>query len=240
MNVGDTTKDGKTISKIEKIVGVRKMTIANLKESLSFSPQVSGFTHMDVSGVVRLHEKLKAAGHKVSVTEIFVKLIAMAIEKHPELNCSHVENEIHYYSSINMGVAVGLPNGMLIVPVIHNCEKKTLLEIAADMKEIMQKIRSNQLSMDMMAGGTFTITSIGMYGADSTDPILNVPQAGIVAIGRITKEPVVKEDGSIGICDKAFLTITVDHAVVNGAPASQFFQTVAEYAKIADQLIAVE
>lgn len=239
MQVGDITPDGKTISKIEKIVGVRKMTIANLEASVSGAVQVSGFTHADVSGVVRLKEKLAAAGHKVSITEIFVKVIAMALEKHPEINCSHVENTIQYYSSINMGVAVGTSTGMLVVPVIHNCEKKNILEISADMKDILAKVKENKLTMDMMSGGTFSVSSIGMYGADNTDPILNFPQAGIIAIGRIQKEVVVNDDDSFGICPKAYLSVTVDHNVINGAPASKFLGTVCEYARTADEIIPI-
>lgn len=240
MEVGDITTDGKAIAKIEKVAGVRKMTIANIEESLRRSPQVSGFTHADVSGVVALKEKLKAAGYKVSVTEIFVKLIAMALEKHPELNCSHQEDKIYFYSSVNMGVAVGTKSGMLVVPVIKNCERKSLLEISAEMKEILAKINSNKLSMDIMSGGTFTVSSIGMFGADNADPILNVPQAGIIALGRIRKEVVVNDDDTTEIHPMAYLTITVDHAAVNGAPASLFMQTVCEYARTADQIISIE
>lgn len=239
MQAGDITPDGKTVSKVEKIVGVRKMTIANIEQSLKSAPQVSGFTHADVSGVVKLKDKLAEAGHKVSVTEIFVKLIAMALEKHPELNCYRVENAIVQYSSINMGVAVGTKTGMLIVPVIRNCESKSLLEISKEMKEILVKVRENKLSSDMMMGGTFTVSSIGMFGADNADPILNVPQAGIIALGRIQKQAVVDENDNIVIRPKAYLTITVDHAAVNGAPASLFMQTVCEYSRTANEIIPI-
>ena len=121
MQVGETTQDGKTISKIEKMIGIRKLTLDSLQESMRRAPQVSGFVHADVSGVVKLRAKLKEEGYKVSITDIFVKLAAMAIEKHPEVNCSRTESELIYYSSINMGVAVGTPTGQLIVPVIKNC-----------------------------------------------------------------------------------------------------------------------
>lgn len=240
MQAGDTTKDGKTIAKIEKIVGIKKMTIAAVEESLRRSPQVSGFVHADVSGVMRLYEKLKAEGKKVSITEIFIKLIAMTLQKHPQVNCSRQGNEIHYYSSINIGVAVGTPTGQLIVPVIKNCEKKSLLDISADMKKIISDIKENKITIEMMQGGTFTLSSIGMFNVDNADPILNVPQSGIVAVGRIQKEPVVLEDDTFGICPKAYLSVTFDHATVNGAPGSLFMKTLAEYAKTADQIIEME
>lgn len=239
MQVGDITPDGKVISKIEKVVGVRKMTIANIEESLRRAPQVSGFCHADVSGVMSLKNKLRDAGYKVSVTEIFIKLIAMALEKYPELNCSHEEDKIYFYSSVNMGVAVGTKTGMLVVPVIKNCEQKSLLEISVEMKDILEKVKSNKLSMDMMTGGTFTLSSIGMFDVDNADPILNIPQAGIIAVGRIKKEVEVEDDDSLVIRPKAYITITVDHAAVNGAPASMFMKTVCEYARIADQIIPI-
>jgi pyruvate dehydrogenase E2 component (dihydrolipoamide acetyltransferase) len=239
MQVGETTKDGKTISKIERIVGIRKMTIESLQESIRRSPQVSGFVHADVSGVVKLRQQLKDTGEKVSITDIFVKLAALAIEKHPEVNCSRVNDEIHYYSSINIGVAVGTPNGMLIVPVIKNCEEKSLFDISAEMKDIQNKAKNNQLTMDMMQGGTFTLSSIGMFNVDNADPILNVPQSGIIAIGRIQNEPVVLDDMTFGICPKAYLSITLDHGTINGAPASMFMRTFSEYAADADKLIKI-
>ena len=240
MQVGETAQDGKTISKIEKMIGIRKLTLDSLQESMRRAPQVSGFVHADVSGVVKLRAKLKEEGYKVSITDIFVKLAAMAIEKHPEVNCSRTESELIYYSSINMGVAVGTPTGQLIVPVIKNCESKSLLDISAGMKEIQEKVKSNQLTMDMMEGGTFTLSSIGMFNVDNADPILNVPQSGIIAVGRIQNEPVVLEDMSIGICPKAYLSITLDHGAINGAPASMFMRTFSETAAVADQIITIE
>lgn len=237
MEVGETTKDGKTISKIEKVVGICKATFEGLQESFRRSPQVSGFVHVDVDGVVKLRKKLKTAGYKVSVTDIFIKLVAMAIQKHPEVNCSRVENEIHYYSSINIGVAVGTPAGMLIVPVIKNCESKSLFDISAEMKDIQNKIESNQLTMDMMQGGTFTLSSIGMFDVDNSDAILNIPQSAIVVVGRIKDEPVVLEDKTIGIRPKAYLSVTFDHGTINGAPGSKFMKAFSHMAEKADEII---
>jgi pyruvate dehydrogenase E2 component (dihydrolipoamide acetyltransferase) len=240
VEVGTVTPDGKTISRIEKIVGVRKMIAQHMEESLRRSPQVSGFSRMDMTGVVNLKKKLDEMGLKVSITEIFIKVVALAIEKNPYMNCSRQGQEIHYYSSINMGVAVADPKGMLMVPVIKNCEKKSLLEISREMKEILALLKEGKLTPDRMTGGTFTISSLGMFNTDNSDPILNIPQAGIICLGRIRKELIVNDDDTTSIIPEAFVSVTVDHAVINGAPASIFFRDLGEMTRTADQLITID
>lgn len=240
MEAGQTTPDGKTIARVEKMVGPRKMIARHMEESLRRSPQVSGFTRVDMSGVVRLKKQLDEKGLKVSITEIFVKLVAMNLEKHPELNCSRQDKEIHYYSSINMGVATATPGGMLMVPVIKNCEAKSLLDISAEFKDILEKAKGGKLTPEMMTGGTFTVSSMGMFNTDSTDSILNIPQAGIIALGAIRKELIVNDDDSTSIIPQAFVTITVDHAAINGAPAALFIRDLGEMTRTADELIAIE
>jgi pyruvate dehydrogenase E2 component (dihydrolipoamide acetyltransferase) len=239
MEAGQTTPDGKTIAKVEKIVGIRKMIAEHMEQSLRRSPQVSGFTRMDMTGVMNLKKKLSEGGHKVSVSEIFVKLLALAIEKHPEINCSRQEDEIHYYSSVNIGVAVATPDDMLVVPVIKNCESKSLLEISADIKEVNELAKTGKLTMDHMAGGTITLSSLGMFNVDNSDSILNIPQAAIVALGVIKKELIVNDDDSTSIIPQAFVSLTVDHAAINGAPASQFYYDLGNMTKVADQLIDI-
>jgi pyruvate dehydrogenase E2 component (dihydrolipoamide acetyltransferase) len=239
MEAGQTTPDGKTIASIEKIVGVRKMTAQHMEDSLKRSPQVSGFSRMDMTGVINLRKKLVAEGLNVSITEIFVKLLALAIQKHPEINCSRQENEIHFYSSINIGVAVAAPNGMLIVPVIKNCEEKSLLTISKEMKELQQAAGTGKLTMDHMTGGTLTLSSIGMFNVDSADPILNIPQACIMALGRIRKEIIVNDDDSTSIIPEAFVSVTTDHAAINGAPIALLFKDLSEMTRIADTLIDI-
>ena len=239
MEVGHVTPDGKTIGSIEKIVGVRKMIAQHMEESLKRAPQVSGFTRMDMSGVVKLKKDLADKGIKVSITDIFVKLMALALEKNPEVNCSRQDNEIHFYSSINIGVAMAAPNGMLLVPVVKNCEQKSLLEISAEIKELGGLLKTGQLGVDRMTGGTITISSVGMFGVDNSDSILNIPQAAIVALGRIRKELVVNDDDSTSIVPEAYVSITVDHAVINGAQAASFTQTLSVMTRTADTLIEI-
>lgn len=240
MEVGTVTPDGKKIASIEKIVGVRRMTAEHMEESLRRSPQVSGFTRMDMSGVVNLKKKIDNKGMDISVTEIFLKAVSLAIEKNMEMNCSRQDKEIHFYSSINLGVAVAAPNGMLIVPVIKNCEEKSLLEISTEMKEVLNLAKTGALTPERMTGGTFTVSSLGMFNVDSTDPILNIPQAGIVALGRIRKELIVNDDDSTSIIPEAFVSVTVDHAAINGAPASMFMRDLGEITKEADKIIEID
>ena len=239
MEAGQVTQDGKVIASVEKIRGVRKMIAQHMEESLRRSPQVSGFTRMDMSGVMNLRKQLADQGIKVSVTEIFVKLMAMAMEKNPEINCSRQGEEIHFYSSANIGVAMAAPNGMLLVPVIKNCEKKSLLEISAEMKAIGNMLKTGQLTPDLMTGGTITISSVGMYGVDNSDSILNIPQSAIIALGRIRKELIVNDDDSTSIIPEAYVSLTVDHATINGAQAASFTRDLAEMTRTADTLLAI-
>lgn len=239
MEAGQVTPDGKTIASVEKIVGIRKMTAQHMEESLRRSPQVSGFARMDMSGVMTLKKQLDAMERKVSITEIFVKTVSLAIERNPQVNCSRQDKEIHFYSSINMGVAVAASNGTLIVPVIKNCESKSLFEISAEMKEILGFIKTGGLTPDRMTGGTFTVSSLGMFNTDNADPILNIPQAAIVALGAIRKELIVNDDDSTSIIPQAFVSITVDHAAINGATAAMFIRDLGEMTRTADALIDI-
>jgi pyruvate dehydrogenase E2 component (dihydrolipoamide acetyltransferase) len=126
-----------------------------------------------------------------------------------------------------MGIAVALPGG-LIVPVLHDADKKGLLQIAREARELARKAREGTLSVDEVTGGTFTITNLSMFEVDGFTPILRPPETGILGVGRVKEKPAVYER-QITIRSMMFLSLTYDHRVVDGAPANDFLQTVARY-----------
>jgi pyruvate dehydrogenase E2 component (dihydrolipoamide acetyltransferase) len=138
-----------------------------------------------------------------------------------------VGDEILFHHAVNMGIAVALPDG-LIVPVLRDADKKGLLEIAKEARELARKARGGDLTVDEVTGGTFTITNLSMFEVDGFTPILRSPETGILGVGRVKEKPAVY-NGEITIRPMMFLSLTFDHRVVDGAPAAEFLETVARY-----------
>ena len=155
-----------------------------------------------------------------------IGLVAEGIKQYPFLNSTYTEKGIQLFEEINIGVAMGKEEG-LIVPVIHNSQSLDLVAIAKQRLQLVEKARSNTLVMDDLSRGTFTITNLGMYGIDVFTPILNYPQAGILSVGRIRKAPKIKQD-QIVIGQSMVLGITVDHRIIDGLQAAKFLQSLSE------------
>ena len=225
------TKDGKVIKEtIQMKKGMRKVIADNMKKSKLKAPHMSGFVHMDVTGMVEFKKKLKERGYNVSYTEILVKVVAMAIQDVPIVNASYnVEEErIEVYESVNVGFAVATPSGGLVVPNVKGCEKLSLLEISAKMKEIIEKVRTNKAGFDLFMGGTITISSMGMFGMDGASPIINMPEAMIIGVGTIKKMPMYDKDMNIVPRDMCYISTSADHCVMDGVPASKFVQRMSQ------------
>jgi len=158
----------------------------------------------------------------VSFNDILVKAVTKALRKYPELNSTLEEDQIKIFEDVHMGVAVSLEKG-LIVPVIRNTDKKSIVEIALAARKLFEKARKDALSLHEVTGGTFTITNLGMYGVEISTPIINPPQSAILGVGKITEKPVVV-DRQITIRSIMPLSLSFDHRVVDGALAAQFLQ----------------
>ena len=143
------------------------------------------------------------------------------------MNSTFDGGEIILHDAVHMGIAVALPEG-LIVPKLRHAEKKGLMEIARAAREIADRARKGALGVDDISGGTFTISNLGMFGQDGFTPILNPPETGILGVGRIVEKPAVHK-GEIKIRSMMTLSLTWDHRVVDGAPAAAFLQTVGRY-----------
>jgi pyruvate dehydrogenase E2 component (dihydrolipoamide acetyltransferase) len=165
----------------------------------------------------------KSQGIKPSYTDVIIMAVAKALKEHPLLNSRLEGEEIKIYEDINIGMAVALEDG-LIVPVIKNADKKSLIEIALLTKDLAERARSGKLSMDETINGTFTVTNLGMYGVEFFTPIINPPETAILGVGTIKQKPVI-DNGKISFKDFMYLCLSFDHRVIDGAEAAKFLQT---------------
>jgi pyruvate dehydrogenase E2 component (dihydrolipoamide acetyltransferase) len=165
-------------------------------------------------------------GRKPSYTDLLVKAVSVALQDHPLLG-SHLEGDvIHMPQETHIGVAVALPEG-LIVPVIRNADRMTVLQISDKIKDLAQRARENALNVDEVTGAVFTITNLGMFGVDNFTPIINPPEVAILGVGRIAEE-LALVNGQVTARSKISLSLTLDHRVVDGAPGSAFLQTLVQ------------
>ncbi len=216
---------------------MRKLISQHMTNSVKTSAHVSSFVECDVTNIVRWREKHKNAfqkreGFSLSFMPVFVEAITKAIKDFPMINVSVDGDKIIKKKDINIGIATALPNGNLIVPVVKQADQKSLLGIAKAMNVIVQKARTNTLQSDDVMDGTYTLSNIGTFGNIIGTPIINQPQVAIMAVGSITKKPVVIEhDGQdmIAIRHMMYLSHTYDHRVVDGMLGGMFVKKVADY-----------
>src|SRR5262252_528043 len=211
--------------------GIRKVVAERLHDSLQGMAQVTISREADVSGLVGVRERLApgfeaASGIHLTYTDLLVEIAARLLIEHPLLNATLDGNTIVAWEAVHMGVAVALEDG-LIVPVIRNSHCRPLREIAADRVELTSKAQAGTLNLDEVEGGTFTISNLGSFGADSFTPIVNPPQCAILGIGRIVDKPVVV-DGTVQVRPTMWLSLTFDHRLVDGAPAARFLQALSD------------
>lgn len=235
----ETTEDGKKILKRIPFTGVRKAIAENLLMSWNNTVPASGFIKVDCTGVKKLKSKFAAEGNKFSYTEIFIRLVAAAVEKQPSVNSALIDKKIEVYKSVNVGVATATPDGMLLVPVVRDVQEKSIHTLSRELKQLGQKVKEKKITHEDLSGGTITVSSMGMFDTYGMSPILVYPQALILGFGNIRDEPAVMEDGTIGIKPLMYLSCTMDHRVIQGEPMAQFLKTLSELFKESDQYMEV-
>jgi len=208
--------------------GMRQAVAAGMMESLRSMAQLTLTTQADVTGLVELRDLLRQRWEvRISYTDLIVKAAALALREHPILNSMLLGEEIVLHGDVNVGVAVALDEG-LIVPVVREADRKTVLEIHAELQDLARRAREGTLSVDQVTGGTFTVTNLGMYGVDAFTPIINPPQVAILGVGRITAG-LALQGGQVVSRSKMALSLTIDHRIVDGAPGAAFVQTLAQF-----------
>ncbi len=176
-----------------------------------------------VAGREQINKRLAAEGIKVSIGDFVTKAVALALRFQPRLNASFEPDAIVEHGDVNIGIAVALDDG-LIVPVLHGADALGLREIRLQSEALAKAARAGTLSGEQLAGGTFTISNLGMFGTRQFDAIINLPQVAILAVGAAEKRPVVEGDALV-VGMVMTVTLTADHRAVDGAAGAQFLQT---------------
>ncbi|TGE04190.1 dihydrolipoamide acetyltransferase family protein [Hymenobacter fodinae] len=216
---------------------MRKMIAQRMVDSKKISPHVTSFVEADVTDIVNWRNKHKDAykkreGENLTFTPIFIQAIARAIQDFPNINVSVEGDYIIKKRDINVGVAVALPSGNLIVPVIHNADQLNLNGLSKRVNDLANRARQNKLKPEDLEGGTYTVSNVGSFGNIMGTPIIMQPQVAIMAVGAIKKKPAVIETPQgdlIGVRHFMFLSHSYDHRVVDGSLGGMFVRRVADY-----------
>jgi 2-oxoglutarate dehydrogenase E2 component (dihydrolipoamide succinyltransferase) len=208
---------------------MRQLIAEHMVRSKHTSPHVTSVAEVDVTGIVKLREKVKDAfqkreGFKLTYNPFFGWAVCEGVKAFPRINVSVDGTNIIQHKRVNLGMATALPDGNLIVPVIKGADTLNITGVGRSMQDLADRARSKKLSPDDIAGGTITVTNVGSFGSLFGTPVINQPQTCIVGIGAIQKRPVVRElDGEdvIVVRSMVYLSITYDHRVIDGALATQ-------------------
>ncbi len=230
-------KFDKGTGKIVEMDRMRQMIADRMVFSKHTSPHVTAYVEADLTDMVEWRNKMKIPflekyQEKLTFTPLFIEAVANAIVDFPMINSSLDGRNIIVKENINIGMAAALPSGNLIVPVVKNADKKNLVELAIDINSLAIKARENKLKADDLSGSTFTISNVGTFGSVMGTPIINQPEAAILATGIIKKraEVIEKPEGdSIEIRSMMYLSLSFDHRIVDGFLAGSFLKRIADY-----------
>jgi 2-oxoglutarate dehydrogenase E2 component (dihydrolipoamide succinyltransferase) len=229
-----------TTSKNDQIIEMdrmRKMIAERMVESKRISPHVTSFVEADMTHAAIWREKIKGkfkedTGENITFTPLLIEAVVKAIKDFPNINVQVDGNNIIHKGRINIGMAVALPNGNLIVPVIHDADSYSLIGVTKKINDLTNRARNNKLKADDLADGTLTVSNIGSFGNIAGTPIIVQPQVAILAFGVIQKKVSVIETSqgdTIGIRKKMIISGTYDHRVVDGSLGGQFLKRVSDY-----------
>ncbi|HDR4898440.1 acetoin dehydrogenase complex dihydrolipoyllysine-residue acetyltransferase [Bacillus cereus] len=219
-------------SKVIPVTGMRKAIANRMHASLQNSAQLTLTMKVDVTDLVALHKEIakvvqKRYNNKLTITDFVSRAVVLALGEHKEMNSAYMDDTIHQFEHVHLGMAVALEKG-LVVPAIRFANNLSLVELSKQIKNVAQKARAGSLSSDDMQGTTFTISNLGSFGIEYFTPVLNTPEAGILGVGAIEHVPVYKgkklKKGSM-----LPLSLTFDHRVLDGAPAAAFLHTIKRY-----------
>ncbi len=211
--------------------GMRRTIAARMHESLSTMAQLTMDMDVVMDAAVRLRTELADAwqedGVRPSYTDLVIRAVASALEKHPQMNATFSDTEITLRGEINVGIAVALDDG-LVVPVVRNANLLPLRRLARETARLAAAAREGTLSLDELQAGTFTVSPLGMFGVDSFTPIINAPQVGILGVNRIRDDVAWEADRPMRQ-QRMRLSLTWDHRALDGAPAARFLASVREF-----------
>lgn len=226
----DSSKSRPTAGSIKAIppTARRKIIAERMLKSHSATAPVTLTMQVDASGLVSLRNQLKtdANGNACpTYNDLFIKIAALALGKHPGLNASWEDDRIVIHDAVNIGIAVDTDAGLL-VPVLRDAPGLGLRALAAKTRDLAGRARQRKLSPDECSGGTFTVSNLGATGVDAFTPIINYPECAVLGIGRIALQPAMNESGAVVSKPMVWLSLTFDHRIIDGAPAARFLETI--------------
>ena len=210
------------LSRIRARIGQR------LVESKQFVPHFYVTSDIDVAAALALRAQLNASisdeAGKISVNDLIVKAVALALRRFPNLNSHYYGDKLVRHKRINIGIAVALPEGGLVNVTSYDADKASLGTMAANHRDMITRAREGKVKPHEIEGSTFSVSNLGPFDVDHFSAIINPPEAGILAVGSAKKVPVVLEDGTLGVGMRMKATISVDHRVSDGVEAAEFMQ----------------
>jgi pyruvate dehydrogenase E2 component (dihydrolipoamide acetyltransferase) len=208
--------------------GVRKIVSEGMARSVHTTARVTLFREVDAGDFVRLRERSIARGLSVSYNDLLIRICAVALREKPAANARLGEDRIEHLDRINVGLAVDTERGLL-VPVIHDADRLTIPQIAAETARLVAAAQSGRIPPDDLSGGTFTLTNLGMLGVEGFTPVINLPECCILGVGKIVRKPVVVDEAdTVAVRPTMTLSLVFDHRLIDGAPAARFLDRIAQ------------
>ena len=209
--------------------GVRSIIAERMGDSVHTTARVTLVTEVDATEFVAMRQRLKASvaeewGFAPGYNDLLAIIVAKALRQHPHMNVRLTPDAIEYLAHVNLGMAVDTERGLL-VPNIKDADTKSLRQFGTEFRELAGKARSGRVRPDALSDGTFTITSLGPFDIDAFTPVINLPEAAILGVGRIAPKPAVL-DGEIVVRQMWTLSLVFDHRIIDGAPAARFLQSI--------------
>jgi pyruvate dehydrogenase E2 component (dihydrolipoamide acetyltransferase) len=215
---------------------LQQAVVRNMNTSLEIPVFRVGYT-ITTDNLDKLYKQIKSKG--VTMTALLAKAVAMTLQKHPIVNAYYTEQGINYRSSINVSVAVAMPDGGLITPVLQNADQVDIYSLSRSWKDLVDRARAKQLQPDEYSTGGFTISNLGMFGVDRFDAILPPGQGAILAVGASRPQVVATADGLMGVKTQMQVNMTCDHRIIYGAHAAAFLKDLATLIETAPQSLTL-
>ncbi|MEO0378205.1 MAG: dihydrolipoamide acetyltransferase family protein, partial [Cyanobacteria bacterium P01_A01_bin.17] len=215
---------------------MQQAVVTNMMASLAVPIFHVGYT-ITTDALDALYKQLKVKG--VTMTGLLAKAIAVTLKQHPLINASYSDQGIQYRAPINVAVAVAMPGGGLITPVLQHADQLDIYSLSRAWKDLVSRARSKQLQPNEYSSGTFTLSNLGMFGVDSFDAILPPGQGSILAVGASRSQTVATDDGLFGVKRQMRVNITCDHRIIYGADAAAFLRDLAQLIEVNPQALTM-
>jgi len=215
-------------AEIQELTRLQQTVSRRMAESKATAPDFSIALTVDMTAAVELRERLKQISDPVpSFNDMVVKAAANTLREFPRVNGAYRDGKFELYENVNVGIAVAAQDA-LVVPTVFDADKKSLGQIARDARAVIEKVKEKTVTPPELSGGTFTVSNLGMFGIEQFTAIINPPQAAILTVGKLAKQPAVDDKGKVVARDQMVLTLVCDHRILYGADGAQFLARVKE------------